>query len=259
MGKIIAIANQKGGVSKTTSTFNIAAVLASKDKRVLMIDFDSQASLTISAGLEPRDYENNIVSVLTNKTKKDIIQDCIVPLENIPNLFLLTSIIDLARVELELQGRTARERVLSRALEPICNDFDFILIDCPPQLSVLTLNALAASDYVLVPCKTDYLSYRGLEQLEETIEDVKDCLNSKIKMLGVIATFYEKASSDDNDILQGLKDKYNVIGVIKKSVEVKKGIYDGIPIVLSKSKTDMVKEMSKEYETIVSEYLLKAE
>lgn len=259
MGKIIAIANQKGGVSKTTSTFNIAAVLASKGKRVLMIDFDSQASLTISAGLEPRDYENNIVSVLTNKTKKDIIQDCIVPLENIPNLFLLTSIIDLARVELELQGRTARERVLSRALEPICNDFDFILIDCPPQLSVLTLNALAASDYVLVPCKTDYLSYRGLEQLEETIEDVKDCLNSKIKMLGVIATFYEKASSDDNDILQGLKDKYNVIGVIKKSVEVKKGIYDGIPIVLSKSKTDMVKEMSKEYETIVSEYLLKAE
>lgn len=259
MGKIIAVANQKGGVAKTTSTFNIAAVLAGKGKKVLMIDFDSQASLTISAGLEPRDYENNIVTILSNKSKKDVIQDCIVPLEKIPNLFLITSIIDLARVELELQGRTARERVLSRALEPICNDYDFIFIDCPPQLSVLTLNALAASDYVLVPCKTDYLSYRGLEQLEETIEDVRDCLNSKIKMLGVIATFYEKASSDDNDILRGLKEKYNVIGVVKKSVEVKKGIYDGIPIVLSKSKTDISKEMSKEYESIANDYLLKAE
>lgn len=256
MGKVIAVANQKGGVAKTTSTFNIAAVLANKGKKVLMIDFDSQASLTISAGLEPRDYKKNIVTVLSNKSKNDVIKDCIVSLDNIPNLFIITSIIDLARVELELQGRTARERVLSRALDTIYNDYDFIFIDCPPQLSVLTLNALAASDYVLVPCKTDYLSYRGLEQLEETIEDVKDYLNNKIKIIGVIATFFEKASNDDRDILNGLKEKYNVIGVIKKSVEVKKGIYDGIPIVLRKSKTDISKDMSKEYEKIAKEYLL---
>ena len=151
--KVIAIANQKGGVAKTTTTHNLGVALAAAGKKVLLIDLDSQASLTISVGLEPLEMQRTIVDVL----KKDgaAISECIQRLRD--NLHIVTSIIDLAPMEMEMLSRASREKILDRALKPVKDNYDFILIDCPPQLSILTINALSCADGVLIPVKTDYL------------------------------------------------------------------------------------------------------
>lgn len=244
---IIAIANQKGGVLKTTTTYNLAKSMADTGKKVLMCDLDSQASLTISTGHEPDEYEHNICSILQKKPQKA--ENCIYSISN--NLNLIPSIIDLAALEMELMSRTARETILKREFESIKNLYDYILIDCPPQLSILTINALAAADQVLIPCKTDYLSYRGLDQLESTIADVKGLINPDIQVLGVIATLYEVVVKDHNEILSLLRDKYNVIGITKKTAAAMKGIYDGIPVVEKEPKSEIAKEYKK-----IAEYIM---
>jgi chromosome partitioning protein len=252
MCKTIAIVNQKGGISKTTSTFNLSAVLASKGNKVLMVDLDPQASLTISAGVEPLEVKYNITNIL--KKKPETIGNSIYELNTIPNLSIITSIIDLAALEMELQTRTAREKILKKSLDTIKSDYDFdyIFIDCPPQLSILTVNALSAADYVLIPCKTDYLSYRGLEQLETTISSVKELINEDIEVLGVIATLYERNIIDSNEILSLLQKNYNVLGIIKKTIEAVKGVYDGIPVVIRSPGADISKEYVKVAEAILN-------
>lgn len=247
MGTIIAFANQKGGVAKTTSTYNVGVSLARKGKKTLIIDLDSQASLTISAGLEPFDYENTIVSVL--RKNGVAIEKCTLPLQE--NLKICPSRLELAQLEMEMIGRSMREMILKRALEPIRNDYDFILIDCPPQLSILTINALACSDFVIVPVKTDYLAYRGVELLMESIQDIKDLINPGLSVLGIVATMYEQRVKDDNDILQALRDKYEVIGVIKKRAVAKKGVYDGLSVGEQDAKNDVATEYNK-----ISDYVI---
>jgi len=224
---VIALANQKGGVAKTTCTHNLGVALANKGKKVLIIDLDSQASLTISVGLEPLDIEDNIVSVLRKNGKP--ITECINKVK--PNLFIVTSVIDLAQIEMEMMTRASREKILDRALAPVKNEYDFIFIDCPPQLSILTVNALSSADAVIIPVKTDYLAYRGLTQLEETITEIQDLINPGLKNLGVIATLYEMKIKDDNEILKELQKEYKLLGVIKKMAAAKKGIYDGLSVV----------------------------
>ncbi len=224
---IIAFANQKGGVAKTTSTHNIGVALAQKGKKVLLIDLDSQASLTISLGIEPLEVENNIIDIL-DKKKSDV-RKCILNVKE--NLDVITSTIDLASIEMEMLSRASREKILDRELEPIKADYDYILIDCPPQLSILTVNALSCADGVIIPTKTDYLSYRGIELLMDTITEVKELINPKLEVVGTIATLYNMRSKDDNDILNGMKELYNVLGVIKMRVGAKKGIYDGLAVV----------------------------
>jgi len=224
---VIAIANQKGGVAKTTTAHNLGVALAAKGKRVLLIDLDSQASLTISVGLEPLEVERTIVDVL----KKDgtPISECIKQLSE--RLYIVTSIIDLAPMEMELLSRASREKILNRALEPVLGAYDFILVDCPPQLSILTINALSCADGVIIPVKTDYLAYRGLTQLQDSIQEIQELINPRLKVLGVIATLYEKRVADDNEILAALKKEYNLLGVIKRLAVAKKGIYDGLAVV----------------------------
>ncbi len=231
---IIALANQKGGVAKTTSVFNIGVELASRGNKVLMVDFDAQASLTICAGLEPYDYEKNIVSVIRDGLS---VNECIVPVKN--NLYILTSDIELAAQEMALVVRTMRELVLQKALNVVKKEYDYILIDCPPQLSILTINALSASDILIIPCKTDYLSYRGLEQLQDTIDVVKNEVNKKLKVLGIIATLYEQKVKDDQDVLEFLEKKGNVIATVKKLAIAKKGVYSGMAVVEQDSKNDI--------------------
>lgn len=225
--KVIAIANQKGGVAKTTTTHNLGVALAAKGKRVLLIDLDSQASLTISVGLEPLEMRRTIVDVL----KKDglPIGECVEQISE--RLHIVPSIIDLAPMEMELLSRASRERILDRALKPVRKDYDFILVDCPPQLSILTINALSCADGVIIPVKTDYLAYRGLTQLQDSIQEIQELINQDLKVLGVIATFYEKRVSDDNEILAALRRKCNVLGVIKRLAVAKKGVYDGLAVV----------------------------
>ena len=238
---VIAMANQKGGVGKTTCTHNLGVALTHKGKRVLLIDFDSQASLTISVGIEPLDVENNIVSAIKKNGKP--IADCVTQLK--PNLHIVTSIIDLAQIEMDMMARASREKILDRALASVKKEYDYILIDCPPQLSILTINALSCADGVIIPVKTDYLAYRGLTQLEDTISEIKELINPELKNLGVIATLYEMKIKDDNEILQELQKKYKVIGVIKKLAIAKKGIYDGQSVIEQSPSSELSVEYMK--------------
>lgn len=245
---IFSVANQKGGVAKTTSVFNIGVELASRGKKVLMIDFDAQASLTICAGLEPYEYEKNIVSVIRDGMD---IGECVVKLKD--NLYIVTSDIALAAQEMALVVRTMRELVLQKALNSVKDIYDYILIDCPPQLSILTINALSASDRLIIPCKTDYLSYRGLEQLQDTVDVIKNEVNGKLKVLGIIATLYEQRVKDDRDVLEFLGEKGNIIAVVKKLAIAKKGIYSGMAVVEQDAKNEIALAYKKVCDMIEKE------
>lgn len=247
--KIIALANQKGGVTKTTSTFNIAAGLALKGYKTVMIDFDPQASLTISAGYEPLDFQYTISDVL----KGDAITQAIYKVDHVSeNLYIIPSIIDLAKTEVELVGRTARESVLKKKLEEIEDQFEYIIIDCPPQLALLTINALTACTDLIIPCQTNYLAYRGLKELIHTIEELKELLECKINIIGVIATLYDKRTKKDKEILEVLEEEYKVLGTVKKTVKAIEGIYEGKPIIQMDSKCEVAKAYLKIVDDIIT-------
>lgn len=240
--KIIALANQKGGVAKTTSTYNLAACKAMEGKKVLMVDLDPQGSLTISAGAEPGTTEFSTCHLFDGKT--DPI-DCAYKVEAMPDqyLYLIPSDIDLAEVEMQIIGKAAREKILKKALRAFEEYFDYIFIDCPPQLSILTTNALVAASDVIIPCKTEYLSYRGLRALMKTIDDIAgdEDLNPDLKLGGIIATLFEVVVNDQKDVLELLQEKAEVIGVIKKSADAYRSVVDGTPVVVSNKGSDVAK------------------
>ncbi len=168
-------------------------------------------------------------------------------------LHIVTSIIDLAPMEMELLSRASREKILDRALRPVRGEYDFILVDCPPQLSILTINALSCADGVIIPVKTDYLAYRGLTQLQDSIQEIQELINPELKVLGVIATLYEKRVADDNEILAALRKEYNLLGVIKRLAVAKKGIYDGLAVVEQTPGSEISIEYNKIADMIIAE------
>lgn len=245
--KVIALANQKGGVAKTTSTYNLATVKAmhNKSKKVLMIDLDPQASLTISCGMEPGAGESEKFNVCKLFSKKISPFECCFTVDQtkLDNLYIIPSTLDLAMVERNLVNGRNSDVQLRKATQQLKDQFDYIFIDCPPQLGTLLTNALTAADEVIVPVKCDYLSYRGLKALRDTITDIKSgdgdrSLNPDLVFRGLIATMYKVSSNDNRDVLETLKKDYTVLGVIKDTVSVSRGVVAGLPVVLENRKAD---------------------
>src|SRR5512134_4016233 len=177
--RVIALANQKGGVAKTTTTLNLAVALKEKGNRVLVVDLDPQGNLTMSQGMNPDEIEKSMFDVLVHRIP---IQDVIVHAE----IDIAVSSIDLAGAELALSSMIGRERALEKALAPVREGYDFVLMDTPPSLGLLTINALVAADGVIVPVQCEYLSLRGLVQLENTLAMVRENLNPGVRVQGIV-------------------------------------------------------------------------
>lgn len=189
MSKVIAIANQKGGVGKTTTAINLGASLAVSEQRTLIVDIDPQGNATSGLGLENRDRHPTVYDVLVNQRPA---RECIVRGLHFDHLDLIPSTRDLVGAEIELVGAGDRETVLRRALEDVRNDYDFILVDCPPSLGLLTLNTLTAADSVLIPIQCEFYALEGLSQLLNTVRLVQKGLNPSLDIEGVLLTMYDK-------------------------------------------------------------------
>ncbi|MFL5968724.1 MAG: ParA family protein [Gaiellaceae bacterium] len=199
--RVVAFANQKGGVAKTTSTLNLAVALAELGHRVLAVDLDPQANLTMSQGLNPDDIERSMFDVLVRRLPiGEVIHEVEVD--------LAVSSIDLAGAELALSSMIGRERALEKALQPVRGDYDFVLVDTPPSLGLLTINALVASNGVIVPVQCEYLSLRGLVQLENTLSMIRENLNPDVEIQGILPTMYDKRLLHSKEAVDILKENF---------------------------------------------------
>jgi chromosome partitioning protein len=201
LGQVIAFANQKGGVAKTTTTLNLGVALAERGKRVLTVDLDPQSNLTMSQGIDPEELDRSMFDVLVHKTP---IEDIILSRE----VDLAVSSIDLAGAELAMSSMIGRERALQKALLPVRSTYDYILIDTPPSLGLLTINALVASNGVIVPVQCEYLSLRGLVQLQNTLSMIRENLNPQVDIQGILPTMYDKRLVHSREAVEILKENF---------------------------------------------------
>lgn len=205
--KVIAVANQKGGVAKTTTVHSLGMALAERGRRVLLIDLDPQACLTYSLGFDPDTLDSSLHEVVVRRSK---MADVRRPVPAMEGLSVIPATIDLAGAEVHLLSRTGREHVLERALQPITGDHDVALVDCPPSLGVLTINGLTAASWLLVPMQCEMLSQRGVGQLLETVEDVRSFANSSLEILGVIPTMYDGRTRHSRQVLADIERRYGL-------------------------------------------------
>src|SRR5699024_4162753 len=205
MGRIIAITNQKGGVGKTTTAINLSACLAEAGQKVLTVDFDPQGNTTSGLGLEKGAIENTVYELLMGDCT---VKDCIQPSVQ-EGLDVMPSDIDLSGAEIELMEMEEKETILKRNLELLGDTYDFTIIDCPPSLNLLTINALTAADTVLVPIQCEYYALEGLAQLLHTIDLVQERLNDKLKVEGVVFTMYDARTNLSLQVVENVKDNLN--------------------------------------------------
>src|ERR1700693_1360681 len=201
VGRVIAFANQKGGVAKTTSSLNLAVAFAEKGKKVLAIDLDPQGNLTMSQGLNPDEIERSMYDVLVHR----------LPIDQIIHkgeVDLAVASIDLAGAELALSSMIGRERALEKALAPVKENYNYILIDTPPSLGLLTINALVASEGVIVPVQCEYLSLRGLVQLENTLTMIRENLNPEVAIQGILPTMFDNRTLHSREAVEILEENF---------------------------------------------------
>jgi len=201
MGKTIAIANQKGGVGKTTTSINLSASLAAKGKKVLVIDTDPQGNTTSGFGVEKNDLENTVYELMLSECS---IKECILN-DVIEGVSIIPSNVNLAAAEIELIGVDRKEYILKREVEWIKDNYDYIIIDCPPSLSMLTINAMTTADTVLVPIQCEYYALEGLSQLIHTINLVKERLNPDLDIEGVVFTMYDSRTNLSMQVVENVK------------------------------------------------------
>ena len=217
MAVVFAVANQKGGVAKTTTVLTLAVALAERGQRVLIVDLDPQACLTFSAGVDPETLQRSLYDVFVNRVPAADV------LMKVGDLHLLPATIDLAGAEVQLLTRAGREYALSRALEPLRANYDIVLVDCPPSLGILTVIGLTSADRVLVPLQCETLSQRGVGQLLETIDDVRSFTNPQLEVRGIVATLFDSRTKLSREVLEGVHARYGLEVLeppVPKSVKV---------------------------------------
>ncbi|MBO4478367.1 MAG: ParA family protein [Lachnospiraceae bacterium] len=230
MSRVIGIANQKGGVGKTTTAINLSACLAEKGKKVLLIDLDPQGNATSGFGLERGKIENTVYQLLISDDLS--IKDCIQK-DVQENVDVLPSDVNLSGAEIELIGIKRKEFILKKKLEPVRDDYDFVIIDCPPSLNMLTVNALTTADSVLVPIQCEYYALEGLSLLLHTISLVKKRLNASLEVEGVVFTMYDSRTNLSLQVVENVKDnlKQNVYKtIIPRNVRLAEAPSHGLPI-----------------------------
>jgi chromosome partitioning protein len=228
--RVVSMTNQKGGVGKTTTTINLGASLAEYGRRVLLVDFDPQGSLSVGLGLNPHDMELTIYNLLM---QRDVgIEDVVVP-TGVAGMDLLPSNIDLSAAEVQLVHEVAREQTLQRVLAPAIDKYDVILIDCQPSLGLLTVNALTASDGVIVPLECEYFALRGVALLKTTIDKVRERLNPKLEIDGVLGTMFDGRTLHGREVMERLVQAWGdrvFHTVIRRTVKFSDSTVAGEPI-----------------------------
>jgi chromosome partitioning protein len=245
MGRVISFANQKGGVAKTTTTLNLGVAFAEHGLKVLLVDLDPQGNLTMSQGLNPDSIERSMFDVLVHR----------LPLQEVihhAEVDLAVSSIDLAGAELALSSMIGRERALEKALVEVKDGYDYVLIDTPPSLGLLTINALVASNGVIVPVQCEYLSLRGLVQLENTLSMIRENLNPRVEIEGILPTMYDSRTLHSREAVEILQENFGdlVFGTkIRKTVRYAEAPVKGTSVLKydpSGSAAEAYRELAKE-------------
>ena len=229
MGRVIAVANQKGGVGKTTTAINLSACLAEKGQKVLAIDMDPQGNMTSGLGIDKDEVEKNIYDLMIGQAGVDeVLQK-----EAIENLDVIPTSIDLSAAEIELIGVDDKEFIIRNAIAPIKDNYDYIIIDCPPSLSMLTINAMTTADSVLVPIQCEYYALEGLSQLIHTVNLVRERLNPTLDIEGIVFTMYDARTNLSLQVVENVKNNLNQTiykTIIPRNVRLAEAPSHGLPI-----------------------------
>lgn len=249
--KTICIFNQKGGVGKTTTNINVCSYLATLGHKVLAIDIDPQGNTTSGLGIDKRKIANSMYDVLVGTTE---IENIIIQSQLVENLYVAPANMDLAGAEVEVMAIEEREFIIHKQLKKLSNRFDFVFIDCPPSLGMLTINALTAADSVLVPIQAEYYALEGVAQLINTVNLIKKSLNKKLEIEGAIMTMYDKRNNLGNEVYKEVKGYFEdkmYDTVIPRNIRLAEAPSFGLPIVLYDDKC----KGAESYENLTNEFL----